>query len=1201
MPTPAPSTGFLGILRSSLASDGATEERRANVVRIALGAALGLAIALATGIYLTSGREAALRDAEREVRNLSFVLSHWVEDGFRSVEGVEDSIAEWVQAQGVSTPEAFHDRFATPEAQAMLRGSVSGAPRIERLFLADHEGRVSAHSESFPAPGFNLAGRDYFEALRAGTGPDTVLSSPTRSLADGQWSVFVARRLRTEEGRFLGLVGAAIDLRRFATFFSGLALGADSSITLAHRDAVLLARHPWIEERIGGSLATSDTFTRVLPATSFGAFRRVSTLDGVERIFGLKALDDYPLVVVSTRSAREVLAAWRSEARQLVAVVGLVEVLMLLGLLLSCRLARQRAAVRRLEEARGRAESRLAIAERDAAFSAVFHTGAAGMTELDLASGRYLRVNQRFCDLVGRSEAELTGGLGPCDILHPDDGRAIKEVADTSPLRVAHWDGEIRYIRPDGSVAWARLSTGVSARDASGRPLRCIGVIQDVTEARRASDRLRESEALLRLGQRAGRIGSFSRDIATGALQCGAETREMFGLPAGEDPIPTEVWMATILPEDRAQLAAAITRAIDGRASEIAADYRLRRSTDGSLRHVEMRAAYHFGPDGRPVSSVGVAIDVTERKAAEERLRASESFLRLSMEVGRIGCFTRDFETRAFLCGPETRALLGLPEGDEPVTEAAWLATVVPEDRADLIARVRDAQARQLPGIALQYRARLPGTDAVRHIDARGRYEYDPDGRPLYSVGVVIDITEQRQSEARIAHLARHDSLTELPNRVLFGERLDGALARARRGQGFAVLCLDLDRFKEVNDTLGHPAGDLLLRAVTARLRAELRDVDTLARLGGDEFAIIQASVDQPRDATALARRLVEVIGMPFDIDGHQVVVGTSIGIAVAPTDAMERDALLKSADMALYGAKGAGRGRWRFFEPGMDARMQLRRTVELDLRRALAADEFELHYQPIMDVASRRVRGFEALIRWRHPERGIVPPDSFIPLTEEIGLIVPLGEWVLNRACAEAVTWAGSPKVAVNLSPAQFASRRLVDAVSAALEVSGLDPGRLELEITEAVMLQDTEATLATLHRLKALGVRIAMDDFGTGYSSLSYLQRFPFDKVKIDRSFTRGLDLSRQSNAIVRAVTDLCAGLGMITTAEGVETAEQFGALQRKGCDEAQGYLFSKPCPAAEIPPLLDRLNRAAGRPLVEDDGDLRPALAGRRGVGF
>lgn len=441
-------------------------------------------------------------------------------------------------------------------------------------------------------------------------------------------------------------------------------------------------------------------------------------------------------------------------------------------------------------------------------------------------------------------------------------------------------------------------------------------------------------------------------------------------------------------------------------------------------------------------------------------------------------------------------------------------------------------------------------------------------------VSIHEDVTERRRVEEQMSYIATHDALTGLPNRVLFHKKLDEALAQAQRGHSFAVLCLDLDRFKDVNDTLGHAMGDALLREAAGRLRAELRETDTLARLGGDEFAVIQTDADQPNDATILAKRLVEVLSVPFEIDGHQLAIGTSVGVALAPTDGLDPERLIKGADLALYRAKAEGRGRWRFFEPEMDARMQARRVLELELRRALALGEFELFYQPIMNVASRRVGGFEALVRWRHPERGLVVPDAFIPLAEEIGLIIPLGEWVLARACIEAVNWPGAPKVAVNLSPAQFASRGLVDAVAVALEQSGLAPGRLELEITETVMLQNTEATLATLHRLKELGVRIAMDDFGTGYSSLSYLQRFPFDKVKIDRSFTSGLGASRESEAIVRAVTDLCVGLDMTTTAEGVETEAQLHALQLRGCQEAQGYLFSKPLPASDIIELISRL---------------------------
>ena len=447
------------------------------------------------------------------------------------------------------------------------------------------------------------------------------------------------------------------------------------------------------------------------------------------------------------------------------------------------------------------------------------------------------------------------------------------------------------------------------------------------------------------------------------------------------------------------------------------------------------------------------------------------------------------------------------------------------------------------------------------------------------------DITDRRQSEVRIAHMAHHDSLTGLPNRVLYHQRLAEAVARSRRGERSAVLFLDLDHFKAVNDTLGHPVGDALLRAVTQRLRDEVRETDTIARLGGDEFAIVQANSDQPGDATTLAQRLIDTVSAPYELDGHQVVIGTSVGIALLPGDGETTEQLLKNADMALYRAKGDGRGRFRFFEPEMDAMMQARRALEMDLRRALSVGEFVLFYQPQMNLKTRKVVGFEALVRWNHPERGLVPPSEFVALAEEIGLIIPLGEWILRQACQDAVSWAGGQKVAVNLSPVQFGSRTLVSDVAAALRDTGLEPGRLELEITETVMLEDTDAVLATLHQLRDLGVEIAMDDFGTGYSSLSYLRRFPFDKVKIDRSFIEDLGQGGDCDAIVGAVTELCERLGMTTTAEGVETEDQLQRLYAGNCTEAQGYLFSKPRPANEVAALCHRLEQT-------EEGEARQA---------
>ena len=429
------------------------------------------------------------------------------------------------------------------------------------------------------------------------------------------------------------------------------------------------------------------------------------------------------------------------------------------------------------------------------------------------------------------------------------------------------------------------------------------------------------------------------------------------------------------------------------------------------------------------------------------------------------------------------------------------------------------------------------------------------------------DISDRQRAEERIVHMARHDALTDLPNRTMFRERLEYELKRIKRGDALAVLCLDLDHFKSVNDTLGHPVGDELLKVVAERLRRCIREPDTIARLGGDEFAIIMTGMHAPTDPVVLAKRIRQAVIKPYILDGHQILADISIGISLAPIDATEPDLLLKNADMALYGAKADGRGTYRFFEPEMDARMKARRELDMDLRKALANGEFRLHYQPLVNIQNNEITAFEALLRWNHPIRGLVPPAEFIPIAEETGLIIPLGEWVLRGACQETANWPTNIKVAVNLSPAQLNSRNFTDVVVNALAASGVSANRLQLEITETVLLQNTFNTLATLQKLRALGVQIALDDFGTGYSSLSYLRSFPFDKIKIDRSFIKDLMSGAEPLAIVHAIAGLAKSLNMTSTAEGVETKQQLEALQALGCIEMQGYLFSHARPPAEI----------------------------------
>jgi diguanylate cyclase (GGDEF)-like protein len=429
------------------------------------------------------------------------------------------------------------------------------------------------------------------------------------------------------------------------------------------------------------------------------------------------------------------------------------------------------------------------------------------------------------------------------------------------------------------------------------------------------------------------------------------------------------------------------------------------------------------------------------------------------------------------------------------------------------------------------------------------------------------DITERRRAEEKISFLARHDALTGLPNRSLLMERIGEARVGALRGTRFAVLFLDLDRFKAVNDTLGHAVGDELLRSVAARLLAQVREGDTVARLGGDEFVVLQANLTNPAAAAVLSERIIKAVAAPYTIAGHEVAIGVSIGVDIATNDHASPDELLKNADMALYISKGEGRGTFRFFEPTMDAAVQNRHALERDLRCAMARGEFELYYQPIVGARSGEIRGFETLLRWNHPSRGLVLPNDFISVAEECGLIIELGEWVIRQACLQAARWPDHIHLAVNLSPVQFRAANLVDIVRDSLTAAGLPADRLELEITETVLLQGSQRNVAVMHQLRASGIGIVMDDFGVGYSSLSYLRRFPFNRVKIDQSFVRDLTTREDAIFIVRAIVGLCRNLGIRTTAEGIENTEQRDILLAEGCTELQGYLFSPPQPAASL----------------------------------
>jgi diguanylate cyclase (GGDEF)-like protein len=570
----------------------------------------------------------------------------------------------------------------------------------------------------------------------------------------------------------------------------------------------------------------------------------------------------------------------------------------------------------------------------------------------------------------------------------------------------------------------------------------------------------------------------------------------------------------------------------------------------------------------RPIANGGwVAVheDVTVRLREQAALHERNVLLDATLDHMAHGLCAYDRDLRVIVANHRYLEIYGLSPAD------AWPGTPILNLMQTSIERGIHAPGVTAEAMLADFKRRLiDHKDPVLHRElADGRIiavRHQPMANGGW-VGTYEDVTERCRSEANIARLARHDALTGLPNRLMFREKMTEGLARVgTETELMAVMCLDLDNFKTVNDSLGHPVGDRLLQSVGERLCRATAEGNTIARLGGDEFAILYR-VDTSEAAARVARQLVEAMSEPIVIENHEINTGVSIGIAIAPDDGVDGDHLMKCADLALYRAKADGRNTFRFFKPDMGARILARRSLELDLRRAMTAGEFDLAFQPQVTLSTNTLTGMEALMRWTQAERGPVSPQEFIPLAEETGLIVPFGEWVLQRACAEAARWPDPIKVAVNLSPVQLRIRGFVATVTRTLANTGLSPDRLELEITEAVLMQNDEALVTILHQLRELGVRIAMDDFGTGYSSLNYLRSFPFDKIKIDRCFTADSNRKRGGAAIVQAIATLGASLGVETTAEGVETAEQLELVRQAGCTEVQGYLIGRPRPASEL----------------------------------
>jgi len=746
------------------------------------------------------------------------------------------------------------------------------------------------------------------------------------------------------------------------------------------------------------------------------------------------------------------------------------------------------------------------------------------------------------------------------NLVHPDDReRVLASMRRTLDTDRPFFE-EYRIVLPDGS-ARVRVGYGKVLRDPKGRPLKWIGVNKDVTDRRRTESALKESEQKLRtLVTNApivlfaiDRDGIFTHSEGKGLEGLGLKPGELVGRSVGEAY------------RDHPDILDHVRRALSGE------------SHTATVRLGEIAFETRYAPyrdfKGHVMGTIGVATDVTEQHRSDQSLRASEARYRTLFERNLAGVFRSNLDGRILDCNESFARIFGYSSPEEVLDQRAQRLYIRPEDRNVFLSRLGERNSLSNYESCVRKRDGTPIWVLENATLVEG-----PDGDRSVIEGTIIDITERKRAEEQVKHLAFHDALTGLPNRLLFNDRLAIALAQARRsGEKLVTLFLDIDRFKVINDSLGHAAGDELLRRVAERLQASVRAGDTVARLGGDEFIILLTRISSEENAAKVAAKFLQSVRNPFSVQERNVFITTSVGVSMYPNDGLDPETLIQNADVALYRAKEEGRDNYQLYAPAMNDRALQRLSLENRLREALPNEELILHYQPIVDVRSGRVCGAEALLRWRHPELGLLSPSEFITLAEISGLIVPIGHWVLKTACAQVREWQamGYPhlRVSVNLSPRQFQQAKLVSQVTGSLAASGIDAGSLDLEITESSAMQNAELTINTLLELKRLGVAISLDDFGTGYSSLNYLKRFPIDRVKLDQSFVRDMTRNPEDAAIVRAVISMAHTLKLVVVAEGVETEEQLAFLRHHRCDEIQGFLFSPPVEAVEFQRLLLR----------------------------
>ena len=816
------------------------------------------------------------------------------------------------------------------------------------------------------------------------------------------------------------------------------------------------------------------------------------------------------------------------------------------------------------------------LGDAEARFRGAFENSAIGMTITGL-DARFVRVNEAFARIVGRTVDELHGAYVR-DVSHPDEwaaDRALVGELIANPGGIV--EREKRYIRPDGTELLARLSvSAVAGPDGTAHYL--IAQMVDITQQRAAERALAESEQRFRTLAVASPAGVFSADFEGRLLYANDRLAEIFAMDGGEPD--GWRWFDRVDADSREPLLQ-VAAAVAAGGSPVAIDVRLDADAGGRWVRINVAAIVDGEHGGR---FVGTIDDVSAEVAARNELGLREAEYRVLAEHSG-DCLSRhDLDGRYLYCSPASEGMLGYRPEEVIGRTAAEIGLVHPNDAGPVRSAADSIIDGEQTTATHAWRVLRPD-GAVRWVETAFRAVPDAHGNPYQLVAVTRDVSARKDAENRLAHQALHDSLTGLPNRTLFRDRLEHALARAERHPGgVAVLFVDLDRFKLINDSFGHAAGDRLLCDVAARLRRALRPADTIARFGGDELTVLCEDLDGEAGARTIAQRIAALFEEPFAVEDGEAFLQASIGIALAGDDATPED-LIRDADAAMYRAKDRGRSGVEVFDEAMRRDARERVATESALRRGIERDELCIHVQPVVGIGHERIEAFEALVRWQHPERGLVPPGAFIPLAEETGLIVPIGNWVLREVCRTLRRWEDELGVddipcSVNLSVRHLQQPDLLATVRAALDEHGLAPGRLVLEITESAVMENGTGTVETLAALKAMGVRLALDDFGTGYSSLAHLHRFPLDILKIDRSFTAALGADRQGGSIAGAIVSLAQALDLVTVAEGIEDAAQQRRLEGLGCTYGQGFLFSRPMPPAAFDDVL-RAERPLSRP--------------------